>query len=87
MDVRMPVMDGVEATRRIREMERDAGRRTPIVGQTAYAIKGDRERFLDAGMDDCLSKPLFLETLAPVLARFAPKAGACSGFDHPGTKG
>ena len=74
MDVRMPVMDGVEATRRIREMERDTGRRTPIVGQTAYAIKGDRERFLEAGMDDCLAKPLFLEALAPVLARFAPKA-------------
>ena len=73
MDVRMPVMDGVEATRRIREMEQGAARRTPIVGQTAYAIKGDRERFLAAGMDDCLTKPLFLETLAPVLARFAPK--------------
>jgi signal transduction histidine kinase len=73
MDVRMPVMDGVEATRCIREQERDTGRHTPIVGQTASAIKGDRERFLAAGMDDCLAKPLLLETLAPVLARFAPQ--------------
>ncbi|WP_416246256.1 ATP-binding protein [Desulfocurvibacter africanus] len=68
MDAQMPEMDGVEATRRIRAGE--AGEpRIPIVAMTAYALQGDRERFLEAGMDDYLSKPIDLKELDRVLAQ------------------
>jgi PAS domain S-box-containing protein len=58
MDVQMPEVDGVEATRRIREIERGTGCHVPIIALTAYAMKGDRERFIGHGMDGYLSKPL-----------------------------
>jgi two-component system, sensor histidine kinase and response regulator len=58
MDVQMPVMDGLDATRAIRERERLSGGRVPIVALTAHALKEDRQRCLDAGMDGYLAKPI-----------------------------
>ncbi|MGH7139777.1 MAG: response regulator, partial [Pirellulales bacterium] len=58
MDVQMPEMDGLEATRIIREAERTSGRHTPILALTAHAIKGDRELCLETGMDAYISKPV-----------------------------
>ena len=71
MDVQMPEMDGLEATRRIREAESAAGRHTPIAAMTAHAMTGDRERFLASGMDEYVSKPLQRAELFALLARIA----------------
>lgn len=67
MDVSMPSMDGLEATRRIRAMETDTSQRIPIVAMTAHAMKGDRERCLAAGMDEYISKPIEKAELFRVL--------------------
>ena len=68
MDIQMPQMDGLEATRQIRELESSTGRPpTPIVAMTARAMKGDRERCLEAGMNDYVSKPIRKLELARVL--------------------
>jgi CheY-like chemotaxis protein len=69
MDVQMPEVDGFEATRRIRESERDTGRHIPIAAMTAHAMAGDRERCLASGMDDYLSKPLEKNALFALLDR------------------
>jgi signal transduction histidine kinase/CheY-like chemotaxis protein len=69
MDVQMPVVDGLEATRQIRQQEQTTGRHVPIVATTAHAMTGDRERCLQAGMDDYLSKPIHRQELMTVLAR------------------
>jgi signal transduction histidine kinase/CheY-like chemotaxis protein len=73
MDIRMPVMDGVEATEKIREMERSVTKRKPaiIVAFTAYAVEGDRERFLAAGMDDYIAKPFQPEELLRVIEKYS----------------
>ncbi len=63
MDMQMPVMDGIQATAAIRSAEKDTGRHVPIVALTAHAMKGDEERFLDAGMDGYLPKPITFESL------------------------
>jgi HPt (histidine-containing phosphotransfer) domain-containing protein len=61
MDVQMPEMSGLEATEAIRKAERGTMRHVPIVAMTAHAMKGDRERFLTAGMDEYVAKPLRID--------------------------
>ena len=58
MDIQMPVMSGFEATASFREQERKSGSHTPVLALTAHAMKGDRERCLEAGMDDYIAKPI-----------------------------
>jgi two-component system, sensor histidine kinase and response regulator len=67
--VQMPEMDGKEATRRIRRQQEITGLRVPIVAMTAHAMAGDRDRCLEAGMDDYISKPIGRVELAAVVAR------------------
>lgn len=70
MDVSMPTMDGYEATQKIREIELKADRHTPIIGLTAHAMNEDRQRCLDAGMDDYLSKPVKQESLENMMKKW-----------------
>jgi len=76
MDMQMPVMDGYTATRKIRMWEKRVGtEETPIVALTAYALKGDAEKCLDAGCNTHVAKPVKMETLVKVLKEFADKLG------------
>ncbi|MHB8764033.1 MAG: MASE3 domain-containing protein [Deferrisomatales bacterium] len=75
MDVQMPGLDGLETTRRLRAWEREApgGRRLPVIGLTAHALREDRERCLAAGMDDYLAKPVDPDELCrTILAHLGP---------------
>ena len=73
MDVQMPEMDGFEATQKIRQFEHSAGRpRVPIVAMTAHAMKGDRERCFEAGMDAYISKPVRAAELSRTISQFVP---------------
>ncbi|WP_182865552.1 response regulator [Rhodopirellula sp. JC639] len=70
MDVQMPEMDGLEATRKIREAEKEQGGHVPIIALTAHALTGDQEKCLDAGMDGYVSKPLRIKELREAISRF-----------------
>jgi PAS domain S-box-containing protein len=71
MDVQMPGMDGLEATRAIREIEKLSGRHIPIIAMTAHSLKGDRDRCISAGMDDYVSKPIRTSELFAAIQKFA----------------
>ncbi len=76
MDLSMPVMDGLEATRLIRLRENSTGEHVPIVALTANAMEGDRGRCIAAGMDEYLTKPVRSEGLAEIIGRYAPRGAA-----------
>jgi two-component system sensor histidine kinase/response regulator len=76
MDVQMPEMDGIEATRILRQEEATGGGHLWIIALTANAMDGDRERFIAAGMDDYLSKPLRADTLLEKLLHFQERRAA-----------
>jgi signal transduction histidine kinase/CheY-like chemotaxis protein len=71
MDIQMPEMDGLEATMKLREQEKITGRHQPIVAMTALAMKGDRHRCIEAGMDGYLTKPIRQQELDEALESFA----------------
>ena len=73
MDIQMPIMDGFEATTKIRFSQKNKGnKRTPIVAMTAHAMQGDREKCILSGMDDYIQKPLNPQNLSEILERWAP---------------
>jgi len=78
MDVEMPKLDGLAATAAIRQREQDGGGHIPIIAMTAHAMKGDRERCLEAGMDDYVAKPIraadLFQKIAEVLVQLRPAA-------------
>lgn len=82
MDIHMPLMDGIEATKRIRKIEKES-KHTPIIALTAYALKGDREKFLSLGMDEYIPKPVMMEELYVALNQVVADNGI---HHHPLTE-
>lgn len=88
MDCQMPEMDGYEATRRIRREEgMKSSNRVPVVAMTANAMKGDRERCIDAGMDDYIAKPLRTSDFQAVMERYFPGAEPSARNAEPADDG
>ncbi|MCI0472642.1 MAG: response regulator [Ignavibacteria bacterium] len=70
MDIQMPIMDGLEATSIIREIEKGTGKHIPIIGITAYAVQADRDKCLSVGMDDYMSKPFVKEEFYKMIEKY-----------------
>ncbi|MGD0346526.1 MAG: response regulator [Terracidiphilus sp.] len=83
MDVQMPLLDGIAATTLIREREKESGIHQPIVALTAYAVKGDQERCLTAGMDGYLAKPIRPEELDALLQTYWSKRSEAQDSSVP----
>ena len=83
MDMQMPEMDGFEATGELRKREKQTGLHTPVIALTAHAMKGDRERCLEAGMDGYLSKPIFAPELDELLGKYIALRSAVSQAPEP----
>tara|TARA_R110002095_G_scaffold142965_1_gene123799 strand:- start:10305 stop:13715 length:3411 start_codon:yes stop_codon:yes gene_type:complete len=84
MDVQMPTMDGLQATAMIREQEEHSQDHIPIIAMTAYAMRGDRDKCLAAGMDSYISKPIDAKKLIHLLEKYAMKSTKKrSAFDNP----
>jgi CheY-like chemotaxis protein len=86
MDVQMPQMSGFEATSNIRILEKKLGKHTPIIAMTAHALHGDREKCIDAGMDDYISKPIHLKQLQLTLDKHIISISATPSSFSPGVK-
>ncbi|MDC8787057.1 PAS domain-containing protein [Roseateles koreensis] len=83
MDMMMPEMDGLEATRRFRAQEIGTGRHTPIVAMTANAMQTDRDRCAAAGMDDFIAKPINVAEFHRMLARYHPRTPPATPVGMP----
>lgn len=82
MDIQMPEINGFEATQTIRSKERGTGAHIPIIALTAHALKGDRERCIDAGMDDYVSKPIQADKLFAAIEDAIARAGISNSNGH-----
>jgi signal transduction histidine kinase/CheY-like chemotaxis protein len=85
MDVQMPELDGLQATAMWRDVERRSGGHVPVIAMTAHAMSGDRERCLQAGCDDYLSKPVRLQGLAVAIERCLGRTGPPPGKGSNGS--
>lgn len=86
MDVQMPYLDGLQATQIIREHEHNLGIHTPIIALTAHALIGDREKCLQAGMDEYVSKPINMAKLKEIIGKLpsiAPQKEECNQWQTP----
>ena len=70
MDINMPIIDGYDATLMIRDKEAESGKHTPIIAMTAYALTGDEERIIAAGVDDYISKPINFNKFSELLDKY-----------------
>jgi two-component system sensor histidine kinase/response regulator len=79
MDIQMPIMNGFKAAAAIRQKEKGSGGNIPIIAMTAHVLKEDRERCLEAGMDDYISKPIDPQVVYKVLRRVMEDKGIKKG--------